>query len=273
MFGTHLRFHSPNPVLYARVLETGLLATSPDLSHEQPEFMPIICANSTKQQGSGAVPSTLVQMFPVASDSEVPSKRHESASRDLDPYSEQEINQVAEHLLRDRKDTWSQNPRLYIILRDIGQIEETSQPQLLDNLINDGFNDFWIPVASVDILQQILPHSLHSQFVQAQGRVCVEPVDFRLGLGNFHAHFREKNGPPFSCIRRIGRGYKGIVDEVLSLTDGQVYARKSIRKLSDFPQAQNDIRRFRSELQALSRIKYKHCVEIVRNSASSPVIL
>jgi hypothetical protein len=213
--------------------------------------------------------STLAHMYPVASEAEVSSTRPESASRDVDPYSDQEIKQVAAQLLRDGRDTWSQNPRLYIVLRDIGQIEETTQSQLLDKLINDGFNDFWIPVASVDILQQMLPLNLHSRFLQAQSRVCVQPVDFRIGLGNFHGHFTEKERPPFASKRWIGRGHVGHVDEVLSLTDGQVYARKSIRKLSDFPRAKEDVKKFRCELQTLRHIKYKHCVEIVSQSLPS----
>jgi hypothetical protein len=207
-------------------------------------------------------------MCPVAGEAEVFSTRHDSASRDVDPYSEQEIKQVAAQLLRDGKDTWSQNPRLYIILQDIGQIEDTTQPQLLDKLINDGFNDFWIPVISRDILQQILPRNLHSRFLRAQSRVCVQPVDFRIGLGNFHGHFTQKDGPPFASRRWIGSGHVGDVDEVLSLMDGQVYARKSIRKLSRFSRAQDDVQKFRSEVQVLSRIKYKHCVEIVSRSLS-----
>jgi hypothetical protein len=208
-------------------------------------------------------------MCPVAGEAEVFSTRHELASRDVDPYSEQEIKQVAAQLLRDGKNTWSQNPRLYIILRDIGQIEDTIQPQLVDKLINDGFNDFWIPIVSRDILQQILPRNLHSQFLRTQDRVCVQPVDFRIGLGNFHGHFTAKDGPPFASKRGIGSGHVGDVDEVLSLIDGQVYARKSIRKLSRFSRAQDDVQKFRSELHALSRIKYKHCVEIVSQSLSS----
>jgi hypothetical protein len=211
-------------------------------------------------------------MFPVANETRVSSPRPESAGHDVNSYSEQEIIQVAEQLLKDGKDTWSQNPRLYLILRDIGQIEDTTQPQLLDNLINEGFNDFWIPVASIDILQQILPRDLPSQFFHAQSRVCVQPADFRIGLGNFHGHFIEKDGPPFAYPRWIGKGRVGHVEEVLSLTDGKVYARKSIRKLSHFSRAQDDIQRFRCELQVLRRIKYKHCVKIVRRPLSSPVI-
>jgi serine/threonine protein kinase len=51
--------------------------------------------------------------------------------------------------------------------------------------------------------------------------------------------------------------------EVLSLADREVYARKSIRKLSYFEDVRRNIERFRCELQVLRRIKHRHCVQIV----------
>lgn len=62
-------------------------------------------------------------MFPIASaGGALPKQSHQAGQID-DRYTEQEIQQVALDLLRDGHRSWSDNPRLYIILRDIGQIK------------------------------------------------------------------------------------------------------------------------------------------------------
>ena len=208
-------------------------------------------------------------MFPITrADETLPSQSHPTGHV-VDRYTEQEIQEVARDLFRDGKRSWSENPRLYIILRDIGQIKDTSQPQLLDILIKNGLNDFWIPITSETILQQILKLEVCHQFLQVQGRVCLQSTSFRLGPHNYHGNFATKDDVPFERRRSIGRGHIGLVDEVLSLTDRQVYARKSIRKVSYFGDARNDVEKFRRELQALRRIKHRHCVQIVRKPITS----
>jgi hypothetical protein len=184
------------------------------------------------------------------------------ASPQEPPYTEEEILRLAESLLNEGKRALSEAPRLYIILRDIGQIDH--HHQLLDDLIEKGVNDLWLPITSDFILSQILPEHLRVHFLRAQTRVCVLPTNFRLGLGSPHGHFLTTAASPFQRLQSIGRGSMGHVEKVLSLVDGRVYARKSIPKLSNYSHARDDVQRFRSELQALRRIKHRHCVEIVR---------
>jgi hypothetical protein len=179
------------------------------------------------------------------------------------PYSEEEINEVARDLFKKGKQTWSENPRLYVILRDIGQVG--CQPQLIDKLIENGVSDLWIPITSEFLLSEILPEEeLHSHFLHAQRRVCVQPLDFRLGLGSVHGHFATTKDSPFEVLQSIGTGRVGHVEKVVGLVDGKVYARKRVRKESFYNNARNRIHRFRCELEVLRRIKHRHCVEIVR---------
>jgi serine/threonine protein kinase len=189
----------------------------------------------------------------------------------VDRYTEQDIQQVATDLLRDGHHSWSNNPRLYIILRDIGQIKDSSQPQLLDVLLKNGLNDMWIPITSDATLKQFLKPEICCQFLQAQGRVCLHSASFGLGPWDSHRHFATRDGAPFEYRRRIGQGHIGLVDEVFSPTDRKLYARKSIRKSSDFgyTRLQDDVERFRCEMQVLRRIKHRHCVQIVRK----PIVL
>jgi len=202
-------------------------------------------------------------MYPAISGYGVSSSQVGLASQQGTPYSEEEILKVAETLLKEGEKVLSEVPRLYIILRDIDQTGK--HRQLLDELIKKGVNDLWLPITAEFTLTQILPEHLRIPFLQAQTRVCVLPTNFRLGLGSAHGHFPTTAISPFQRLQSIGEGRVGYVEKVLSLVDGCVYARKSIRKLSNYSHARDNVQMFRSELQALRRIKHKHCVEIVRN--------
>jgi hypothetical protein len=202
-------------------------------------------------------------MFPIANAKETPYEQPGTSIDSVRRYTEQEIQEISGDLVKNGRQSWSENPRLYIILRDIGQIKGATQPQLLDNLIRRGLNDFWIPITSESILQDIFKPQVRLRFLQVQDCVCLQPTSLRLGPLNSHGNFAKKEDVPFQRCRSIGRGRVGHVDEVLSLKDREVYARKSIRKLSYFEDVRRNIERFRCELQVLRRIKHRHCVQIV----------
>jgi hypothetical protein len=201
-------------------------------------------------------------MYPAINGYETSGSQVGPANPQESPYSEKEILNVSVSLLSKGERALSEVPRLYIILRDIGQVG--THHQLLDELIEKGVNDLWLPITSDFILSQILPKQLRARFLQAQTRVCVLPTNFRLGLESPHGHFPTIAASPFQHLQSIGRGSKGHVEKVLSLVDGRVYARKSIQKLNNYSHARDDVQRFRSELHALRRIRHKHCVKIVR---------
>jgi hypothetical protein len=185
-----------------------------------------------------------------------------------DTYNEQYIFDVVNDLRDKSLYRWSDNPRLFLIFRDIGQIREPDKPQLLDDFIKSGISDIWLPIASHELLQEVLPPGLHDQFLKAQRRVCSQPTQLQAGLGNLHRNFATKDGAPFKQRRSIGRGRLGHVEEVQGASDGRLYARKSIRKSSYINTARNDILRFYCELKTLHRINHRHCVQIVRNLTS-----
>jgi hypothetical protein len=202
-------------------------------------------------------------MFPIANANETPYEQPGTSIHSVRRYTEQEIQEISRDLVKNGRQSWSENPRLYIILRDIGQIKGATQPQLLDNLIRRGLNDFWIPITSESILQDIFKPQVRLRFLQVQDCVCLQPSSLRLGPLNSHGNFATKEDVPFQRCRSIGRGRVGYVDEVLSLTDREIYARKSIRKLSCFDDVRRNIERFRCEIQVLRRIKHRHCVQVV----------
>jgi len=84
-------------------------------------------------------------------------KSRTRSSYDEYRYSEEWILSVARELRRDGKQRRSENPRLYIVLRDIDQNLGTNQPGLIDKFIDEGINDTWLPIsASNTILDHLL---------------------------------------------------------------------------------------------------------------------
>lgn len=178
--------------------------------------------------------------------------------QDNNRYSQCYVDRVATVLLQDGHLIWSQSPRLYIILQDIGKLS------LLDELNRAGVDDLWLPITSESMLEMLIPKDVRPQFIQAQQLVCGRPADFHLGYASSHGHFTPESHPPFQSLRYIGEGSLGIVEKVLCLTDGQVYARKSIRRTSCVLVNKSRVQAFQRELHALSRIRHRHCVKIVR---------
>ncbi|KAH7399910.1 kinase-like domain-containing protein [Cadophora sp. MPI-SDFR-AT-0126] len=178
-------------------------------------------------------------------------------------YNQLYVDLVATELFQAGQSIWSQSPRLYIILREIGRLS------LFDNLNENGISDLWLPIISESMLEVLIPIDVRHQFIQAQRHVCGQPVDFHLGFPSSHGHFAPHSHPPFQSRRHIGDGSLGSVDEVLSLTDGQIYARKSIRRTSCVTINKNRVQAFQRELYALNQIRHRHCVKIVGSYTTS----
>src|SRR6187402_3340139 len=103
-------------------------------------------------------------MLPLHGKDEVASL---SGDHDDSRHTEQFINQIGLDLLEDGREQWSRNPRLYLVLRDMNEL------QLMDELIEAGIDDTWLPIKSESTLDTILPPLLHSRFILAQRRICV----------------------------------------------------------------------------------------------------
>jgi hypothetical protein len=179
-------------------------------------------------------------------------------------YTEEEVEGVSISLLESKKHTWSVVPRLYLVLRDIGQILDDDEHQLMDKLIDLGIRDSWLPMSGNLLKQICLPSTLRNPFYQAQKHVCVPPIDIHPGNAGNHAHFAPGTNPPFESISEIGEGHIGKVEKVLCLTNQQLYARKTIRRDTYLKRAQDHTHGYCAELQALRRIDHWHCVKLVR---------
>src|SRR5438552_11308657 len=76
-------------------------------------------------------------------------------------YSDTHILEISSLLRNSEHPSWSQVPRIYVVLRTIGQL------QLLDEFIDQGITDIWLPF-SVESLPTKLSPSARIQFLECQ---------------------------------------------------------------------------------------------------------
>ena len=169
-------------------------------------------------------------------------------------YSDFEIRQVSNLLKDDDKFKWSQVPRLYTILRTIGQLH------VLDNIIEQGINDYWFPF-DVKSAPTILSASMRNQFVESQSLVLTKAVDLEKSPLKHHAHFGKDDIFPFDIGDKIGSGAFGTIDKVTSHFSHREFARKRFPRKKGG--TKSEIQSFRTELQVLKRIQHQHCAELV----------
>jgi len=127
-----------------------------------------------------------------------PRGEEQTASAPQAPYTDLDIHQISA-LLKHIKTEWSRVPRTYIVLRLIGQLH------LLDDFLDLGFNDHWLPV-----IPRNLPGSLDStaraNFVQAQSVVLTKAIDIEKGENGLHQNFARGEPIPFETKGILGAG-------------------------------------------------------------------
>jgi hypothetical protein len=172
-------------------------------------------------------------------------------------FTDVQCQDIARLLRESRKESWSLVPRLYIILRIIGQL------RILDAFINQGINDFWLP-----LIASSLPHALsvayHQEFITTQDLVLTKGLSLENNTKG-HAHFTRDDLFPFEIKETLGRGGFGVVDRISSHFSGQEYARKRFRRGKNF--CKRELHSFMNELTILKRLHHIHCIDLVSISS------
>ncbi|KAI9682633.1 MAG: hypothetical protein M1822_006931 [Bathelium mastoideum] len=150
---------------------------------------------------------------------------------------------------------WSQVPRLYTILRTIGQLH------LLDDLIDQGINDYWFPFSAKSVQSITLSSPAQSQFLDSQKLVLTRAVDLEKNVEKKHIHFSGKETIPFKELGELGRGGYGKVDKVFSQFSQRELARKLFKRQRGGNKAA--VQSFINELRVLKKIRHHHCVELI----------
>jgi heat shock protein 1/8 len=171
-------------------------------------------------------------------------------------YTDAELQHISSLLRNTGQATWSSVPRIYTVLRQIGQL------QLIETFIEDGITDIWFPFTNAS-LPEVLSPSIRANFINMQPLVITKALEFEKDPERKHAHFDRNELVPFEVRARLGSGASGYVEKVVSLLSHREYARKSFRRRKTFSNQREDIKSFRNELQAFKRISHLHCVELI----------
>ncbi|KAF1949225.1 kinase-like protein [Byssothecium circinans] len=174
-------------------------------------------------------------------------------SQPREAFNDAEIDEIS-NLLGLCSHAASRCPRTYIVLRAIGE------DQLLDRLLDEGFNDQWFPVQS-----QGLPHflspSVKARIIQAQEKILTKSLGVENGR---HSHFKPDDALPFNILSRLGSGGYGQVDRIESRISFRHYALKRIRRRAAFGvNSRESMKRFLAEIQIIKRLQHRHVIEYI----------
>jgi len=170
-------------------------------------------------------------------------------------YSAGDIQQIAK-LLGHINIPWSRVPRTYILLRTVNQLH------LLNEFIDLGFTDHWLPVSSLQ-LPESLSSAAKANFLQAQSIVLTKARDLESGEDGQHQHFGENELLPFRTVSLLGSGGFGQVEKVISILSNNEYARKRIQREKVFGRNRKSMKSYISELGILKRVDHRHIVKLI----------
>ena len=174
------------------------------------------------------------------------------------PYSDRDVQEIVHHLEGQNQKAWSQAPRLYIVLRTIGQLA------LFDPILERDIRDDWFPFDSKSVPTP-LSSVLHSDFLETQRLVLTKAVDLEKNVDKPHLHFGRNEIFPFDVVEHLGKGGSSTVDRVVSHLSHREFARKLFRRPKGG--SKGEIKHFRNELKVFKRIHHRHCVELVRSNS------
>jgi heat shock 70kDa protein 1/2/6/8 len=183
----------------------------------------------------------------------------ESNGEGRSAYTDAEFIQISTYLRNTGRPSWSNVPRLYTVLRLIGQLP------MLDAMVDQGITDIWFPFTPTSLPDDFSP-SARAGFLKSQSAVLSKALRFEGGSDRKHTHFAQGEPLPFEVIGRLGFGAHGYVDKVVSTVSHREYARKLFRRTRGV--SKDEIKSFLIELQVLKRVSHIHCVELVRTFSS-----
>lgn len=203
---------------------------------------------SAKRRSTETNPAASERMESKLSESFTPCRMPPAA------YTDPELQRISELLKNMGRPAWASIPRIYTVLRTIGQLEH------LDVFIQQGITDIWFPFSTDSLPGQLSP-SMCRKFLDHQSIVLTKWVNLEKGLDLRHAHFGENETLPFEVVCSLGKGGFGSVDKVISLLSYREFARKKFRRKG--LRSRTDVASFKTELMVLKRLRHKHCVELV----------
>ena len=170
-------------------------------------------------------------------------------------YADYDIQEISRLLAASKQEKWSRAPRLYIILRSIGQL------QTLDNILAEGISDIWFPFTASTV-PRVLSSSLRARFLDVQPVVFTKAFHLEKSELKQHAHFGRDEVFPFEIKETLGSGAFATVHKIFSPFSHREFARKRFNR-GKGQGGKAEIQSFKNELQVLKRIQHHHCIELV----------
>ncbi|KAI4941623.1 hypothetical protein J4E91_010654 [Alternaria rosae] len=179
-----------------------------------------------------------------------------NAEDTLTPFTENDIREIADVLTRCARERWSRVPRLYSILRKIGQLDT------IDLFIDSDITDVYFPFTKSTLPEELREHSARLRFLELQHLVYNREA-LNLERDAPHGHFSESEEVPLKKVGELGKGGFGYVDRVVSTISHKEYARKLILRGKTFKKDKQVLKEFTKELCNLKKLSHKHLVELV----------
>ncbi|KAI4909040.1 uncharacterized protein J4E92_010739 [Alternaria infectoria] len=179
-----------------------------------------------------------------------------NAKETLTPFTENDIRDIADVLTRCARERWSRCPRLYSILRKIGQLDT------IDAFIDSDITDVYFPFTKSTLPEALSDHSARLKFLELQHLVYNREA-LNLERHAPHGHFSDSTEVPFKKVGELGKGGFGYVDRVVSTISHKEYARKLILRGKTFKKDKQVLKDFTKELWNLKKLSHKHLVELV----------
>jgi tRNA A-37 threonylcarbamoyl transferase component Bud32 len=172
-----------------------------------------------------------------------------------------------QELLRQHPDkrvqAWSENPRLYTLLRMLGYDDDSKVLQKFDS---ERIGDFWLPLPSSTLTHLSSTGLTPSDFRRAQLHILSrsEQMSEERLSSNVHTHRHIEYGSAhFEEIEKIGTGGSAEVVRVRHKLSGKQYACKRILRADTIKGQRNQLIEFEQEVGALQRINHHHFVSFV----------
>ncbi|KAH7086896.1 kinase-like domain-containing protein, partial [Paraphoma chrysanthemicola] len=174
-------------------------------------------------------------------------------------YTDKDITDIARLLEETRRTSWGKIPRIYTVLRLIGQIP------FIESFLDEGLNDMWLPF-KMSQLPSTMSGTARNRFVECQNMVLTKAMNLENTAIKRHTHFGKGEELPLDIGEELGQGGYGSVHQAYSPLSGRTYALKRFRRAK---QNAREIESFMTELQILQRINHHHCIELVASYTDS----
>lgn len=172
-------------------------------------------------------------------------------------FAETDISTISAILERAEKGAWSRIPRIYIVLRLIGNLE------VIDDLILQEVSDTWLPFTQQSLPDVIRSQARRTEFLHAQ-RLVYNSKALDLERGR-HGHFHDASDVPLKKIGDLGKGGSGFVERVISTVTYKEYALKLIKRGQTFRKDKKVLRDFEKELSNLKKVSqaHRHIIDLI----------